>query len=90
MCDYTYYVPTTLLVVFSGVLFELNIFANPKSEILGFSSLSKRMLLGLRSRCMCANASAYAGREVLLLFLQLLLDVCSNPVNVFYLHLHIN
>ena len=52
---YTYYVPTTLLVVLSSVLFELNIFASPRSEILGFISLSKRMLLGLRSRCMTRN-----------------------------------
>jgi len=29
----TYYVPTTLLVVFPSMLFELNIFASPKSEI---------------------------------------------------------
>ena len=57
---YTYYVPTTLLVVLSSVLFELNILASPKSEILGFMSLSKRMLLGLRSRCMTHN------REVLM------------------------
>ena len=53
-CD-TYYVPTTLLVVLPSLLFELNIFASPKSEILGFMSLSKRMLLGLRSRCMTRN-----------------------------------
>ena len=51
----TYYVPTTLLVAFPSGLFELNIFASPKSEILGFISLSKRMLLGLRSRCMTRN-----------------------------------
>jgi hypothetical protein len=51
----TYYVPTTLCVVFRSVLFELNIFASPKSEIFGFISLSKRMLLGLRSRCMTRN-----------------------------------
>ena len=51
----TYYVPTTLLVVLPSVLFGVNIFASPKSEILGFISLSKRMLLGLRSRCMTRN-----------------------------------
>ena len=51
----TYYVPTTLLVVLSSVLFEVKIFARPKSEILGFISPSKRMLLGLRSRCMTRN-----------------------------------
>jgi hypothetical protein len=43
----TYYVPTTLRVLSASA--ELNIFANLKSEILGFISLSKRMLLGLRS-----------------------------------------
>jgi hypothetical protein len=51
----TYYVPTTLLVESPSVSFELNIFASPKSEIFGFISLSRRMLLGLRSRCTTSN-----------------------------------
>lgn len=39
----------TILVVFDSATLELNILAIPKSEILGFISLSKRMLLALRS-----------------------------------------
>jgi hypothetical protein len=54
LCE-TYYVPITLLVVSPSVSFELNIFASPKSEILGFISLSRRILLGLRSRCITSN-----------------------------------
>jgi hypothetical protein len=42
-------VPTTLLVVFPSLLVKLYIFVSPKSEILGFISRSRRMLLGLRS-----------------------------------------
>ena len=45
---YTYYVPTTL-VVLSWVWSSLNIRAVPKSEILGFISVSSRTLLALRS-----------------------------------------
>lgn len=48
MC--AYYVPTTLFVL-PSVSLELKILANPKSEILGFISWSKRMLLALRSLC---------------------------------------
>ena len=44
----TYYVPTTLRVLIS-VSSLPNILAMPKSEILGVISLSKRMLLVLRS-----------------------------------------
>lgn len=44
----TYYVPTTLRVLIS-VSSLPNILAIPKSEILGVISLSKRMLLALRS-----------------------------------------
>jgi len=49
-----YYVPTTLFV-FPSVSFELNIFARPKSEILGFISESKRMLLAFTSLCIMRN-----------------------------------
>lgn len=45
---YTYYVPTTLFV-FACVSFEPKILAMPKSDILGFTSASRRMLLGFRS-----------------------------------------
>ena len=45
---YTYYVPTTL-VVLSWVWSSLNIRALPKSEILGFILASSRTLLALRS-----------------------------------------
>jgi hypothetical protein len=49
-----YYVPAIFFVL-PSVSFELNILASPKSEILGFISLSKRMLLALRSLCMTRN-----------------------------------
>lgn len=47
----TYYVPTTLRVLISASSLP-NILAMPKSEILGVISLSRRMLLVLRSLCM--------------------------------------
>lgn len=40
----TYYVPTILLVLACGLFFS-NIFAIPKSEILGFISWSNKILL---------------------------------------------
>ena len=43
--------PTTL-VVLASVTLEHKILAMPKSEILGFMSRSRRMLLALRSRWM--------------------------------------
>jgi len=49
-----YKVPTTLCV-FPSISFELNIFASPKSEIFGFISESKRMLLALTSLCITRN-----------------------------------
>lgn len=44
----TYYVPTMCLVL-AGSSFQLKILARPKSDILGFHSPSRRMLLALRS-----------------------------------------
>ena len=41
--------------MFASVLFVLNILAIPKSEILGFMSWSRRILLALRSLCMTRN-----------------------------------
>jgi hypothetical protein len=62
----SYYVPT-ILFVFWSVSFMPNILASPKSEIFGFISLSKRMLLALRSlwmtrkrECLCKYRSPCA------------------------------
>jgi hypothetical protein len=44
----TYYVPTTLLVM-ASVWFSPKLLARPKSEILGFISLSNKILLAFRS-----------------------------------------
>jgi hypothetical protein len=54
LANKAYYVPTTLFV-FPSVSFELNIFARPKSEILGFISESRRMLLAFTSLCIMRN-----------------------------------
>lgn len=51
---FSYYVPTTLLAV-ACVAFDGNILAMPKSEILGFSSESNRILLAFKSLWMMRN-----------------------------------
>uniref|UniRef100_K3ZYM1 Uncharacterized protein n=1 Tax=Setaria italica TaxID=4555 RepID=K3ZYM1_SETIT len=63
---YSYYVPTTLLVL-ASVMLEPKILAMPKSEILGFNSLSSKMLLAFKSRwiirtreCLCKYSSPCA------------------------------
>ena len=55
---YTYYVPTTL-VVLSWVWPSLNIRAMPKSEILGFISTSSKTLLVLRSLWIIFNLESW-------------------------------
>ena len=59
MCLFdTYYVPTTL-VVSSWIWSPLNIRAIPKSEILGFSSVSNKTLLVLRSLWIILNLESW-------------------------------